>query len=115
MNIRELPDRLRVPIDQGLHDIGDIQQAGFVLGLKAAADLLEKELPVWTKMTEDEGTWPEDAQLVLARGQSGQFGMQDIISGNDLLYYWKATKFSGTYHWRPLCDLDRPPTTNEKE
>ncbi|MBU8921805.1 MAG: hypothetical protein KOO63_08295 [Bacteroidales bacterium] len=65
---------------------------------------LESALPVWTKITDDPDTWPEQSEdILLSSGvgflEAGEWGVT-IDEG--------MQKYIGRY-WRPLCDLDYPP------
>ena len=66
------------------------------------ANELEAALPVWTRITEDEATWPP---------HRGVFYMvYDETGDGDLFTAHGRSILPGEY-WRPLCDLDYPPET----
>ena len=75
---------------------------GFFSGKRHCAQELESALPVWTRLTGDEATWPP---------HRGVFYMvYDETGDGDLFTAHGRSILPGEY-WRPLCDLDYPPET----
>lgn len=76
------------------------------------ADQLETALPVWTKITEDEATWPPKGTRVLThriyRDGSGGTGIEKRLREGLYQNVLYSSRYSKT-HWRLLCDLDYPP------
>ena len=75
--------------------------------MRACAKELRDALPVWTKITEDESTWPDGlAFFVFTNGDAPEildFSVDDdwdIPNGDTFNIIGSS--------WRPLCDLDSP-------
>jgi len=84
--------------DKWLHDCGEDWGA-----FNCAKDL-EAALPVWTRITEDESTWPEDGQNILYKTKRfiPPVGTTYRSNGKGMTPHYIVA-------WRPLCDLDTPP------
>ena len=100
--ITKLPNDWRSIIPKE-HDGGDlVWTAAVITGMEHAADQLEVALPTWTKITDQEDTWPPiDSEVMYASWYDGwniANGWVEFTSLDDM----------GDY-WRPLCDLDCPP------
>ena len=85
------------------------QYGGFPdLHTRECAEELEQALPVWTRITEDESTWPEGLVIVSSKNMDGEM---DAYIGKPCDDYSYVAKLSMTVHWRPLCSIDTPPET----
>ncbi|MBT8449129.1 MAG: hypothetical protein KJO69_05540 [Gammaproteobacteria bacterium] len=73
---------------------------GCSIGLKAAAAELEAALPKWTRITEDQSTWPENGALIVYTTKGFPHSLVCTFTGGSVGYMTA---------WRPLCDLDFPP------
>ena len=85
------------------------ENADIYLGGKHArnicADELQAALPTWTRITDDESTWPEKGQDVLIYLGSGFLEKGGWgVSPNNMQHY-----IDRGYYWRSTCDLDTPP------
>ena len=72
---------------------------------------LENALPKWTRITEDEATWPEQSNdVLLSVGvgflEAGEWGVQ--VNDSAAPMDKSIQRYIGRY-WRPLYDLDYPP------
>ena len=70
---------------------------------KECADDLEAALPVWTKITDDPDTSPEDVDCLAI------WSHMDITE--QLFFHAVKGKFKPNKltYWRPLCSIDYPP------
>lgn len=70
---------------------------------------LKEALPVWTQITDDEETWPDEDQMVVIFHDLDpeiiEFGYTPCDNDRELL--------TGAW-WRPVCDLDYPPIGRRK-
>lgn len=73
---------------------------GYASAQNTNADELEAKLPVWTKITEDEATWPDGQALIYFEGDISLVDGK-YMGAQDHLHQWAS-------HWRPLCDIDTP-------
>ena len=76
------------------------------------ANQLTAALPVWTRITDDEDTWPEMPNarfFMLAGKEHDDKRVWQVIT--DAIYDG-YNEYDGATHWRPLCDIDYPPEEN---
>lgn len=91
-------------------DLGEVENLGDLeYQVKRFKKILDEV--VWTKITDDPDTWPEDGQhffVSMWLDALGQWSYQvwEKFSRSDFELVFE--KFVGD-KWRPLCDLDRPP------
>ena len=75
-------------------------------GITCAAQL-EATLPVWTKITKDKSTWPEEDIMVMFYSPGGNFRSYPWCDE------WNSTcgiPYSQlNVYWRPMCSIDFPP------
>ncbi len=72
--------------------------------LCACADALEDAIPKWTKITEDESTWP-DADM---------FPVLIVWQQDSSVHVHEAHNTAEIGDkWRPLCSIDYPPEESE--
>jgi hypothetical protein len=73
-------------------------------------DKFHAALPVWTEITDDPKTWPDEPGEYLVEHHDGLF-VGELFNDDSS---WFENEFSGEIDigsctaWRPLCDLDRP-------
>ena len=99
MDITKLPDHWR-------NDIGFLTHRNPAM---ICANQLENNLPVWTRITEDESTWPEKDSTVMLYGD-GVASMRLFCS--DFVMYEQAGEYCGVFigkQWRDLIPgIDTP-------
>ena len=97
MDITKLPDEWR--------NVGSLE-----IWADDCANELEAALPKWTRITDDLASMPKESEHEYAIFYNTENGI-----GHTYLY--KTTNSIAMHsgwktfasHWRPLCDLDRPP------
>ncbi len=108
--MRELIDKLRDFEFDGPAPIGPLYGVGYYKALEAAADMIEEALPKWTKITEDEATWPEkdtDTFMRIWSYDNNCWGRPWVQTNPDSFY---DVSYEINEAWyRPLCDIDTPP------
>ena len=93
MNIKSLPEKWR-----------DNRSESSVHGHRYdCANDLEAALPIWTCITDNPDTWPEQGQDILY-----SIGEGWLEVGEWNVRPEKIDKYIDNY-WRPFCDLDYPP------
>lgn len=97
--MRDLPNKWRMEDpDQHLAPMG------------VCADELEAALPVWTKITDDPDTWPEDGMYLWVYGDlNGAW----IHATYDVAMMRTIADMVQHTCWRPLCSIDYPPEQNQ--
>jgi len=118
--MRELPDKWD---DRASRRIDGWQEGGkttrgYNLGYAHAenrcADELDDELPQWTKITEDESTWPKNGDSVLFIDKEFDTLMRVLNPiKDDTVFKTDHSNWLNLW-WRPLCDLDTPPQEDSK-
>lgn len=94
MNIRDLPDKWR-------DDEENIGGVNFFRSGYDCAKELQAALPQWTRITENEATWPaEDWDTVV------WYSDEDNSHAMGPIPFVDVGRFT---HWRPLVDIDFPP------
>ena len=71
------------------------------------ANELEAILPKWTRITEDEDTWPEGLSFIAGKKMSGEWDYSIRNPSGETFHH--VAKHCLEVYWRPLCDLDYPP------
>lgn len=95
-----MPLGIRGLIKHWMEDIDHCRKANCPpTSMEVAADQLAQTIPVWTRITEDESTWPAL--------------WEDVVWYNDKDDDHEITHMNFDVdemtHWRPLCDIDYPP------
>ncbi len=103
-DITKLPALWRDFEFKGPTHIGPLWHAGYSDCLSDVANQLEAALPKWTKITEDESTWP-DADM---------FPVLIVWQQDSSVHVHEAHNTAEIGDkWRPLCSIDYPPKESE--
>ena len=74
------------------------------------ADELRAALPVWTKITDDPDTWPEDGNYLWAyRSVDGDW----LHATFEVSMMRVVADMAVDTRWRPLADIDYPPENED--
>jgi len=68
---------------------------------------LHNALPVWTRITDDPDTWPEDGTYLWCYGSIGSDTL--IHATYDVSMMRVIADMVERTCWRPLCSIDYPP------
>jgi len=106
-DITKLPDQWREDAVEASEK--DMIASGLVVASVLATEL-EAALPVWTKITDDPDTWPKVDSVSMMHSRT----KGTIIKENGVeIYDFFMLEYGDITHWRPLTDLDYPPTEDE--